>query len=167
MVTEPVPKAALPHDPYIAAVVTVLSAVGAAPSEWWTDSGEENRHDEDGLACMLTATLVWDDEHPSLNTELYPHGIVLLWESPVEDWQWAPRKADGHLERDPEPIATMGRWSAPVAVAETSVALLTGRAAPAGYAPYWDEAAPVVEAVAAWEAAEQAKVDAYKAGGHG
>jgi hypothetical protein len=145
----------LPHDPYITAVIEALAAAGLEPTEWWTSDGELDRYRDDehaGLATMLDAYLIWDDEHPALSTEAHEHGIALVWEHPAEQWQWAPREANGHLAHDPEFLPLLGRYADPAAVVATVRALLAGEPLPEGYAPYWHPADSVRVAVAAWAA---------------
>lgn len=147
----------LPHDPYITAVTDTLTAAGLEPTEWWTSDDELDRYRDDdfaGLATMLDAFLVWDDEHPALTATAHKHGIALVWEHPAEQWQWAPRKANGHLDRDPEFVATLGRYSDPAAVVAVVRAFLAGEPLPEGHAPYWHPADSVRAAVEAWQSSE-------------
>ncbi|MEV6125145.1 hypothetical protein AB0M23_32335 [Streptomyces sp. NPDC052077] len=150
----------LPHSPYITAVVTALTAAGLEPTEWWADDSNLDRYREDdldGVAVMLDAVLVWDEEHPALDGRVHRHGIALLWDHPADAWMWAERASNGRFVRDPELLPALGRWSDPAAVADTVRALLTGAPRPTGHAPYWHEADPVRVAVAAWAAAEEAQ----------
>ncbi|MFI9340004.1 hypothetical protein ACIG0D_01810 [Streptomyces sp. NPDC052773] len=147
----------LPHDPYITAVVDALTAAGLEPTQHWTEDTELDRYRDDdlsGLATMLTAVLEWDGDHPALNRTEHEHGIALLWEHPAEQWLWAPQKANGHLEREPEFLPTLGRYADPAAVVAVVRALLAGEPIPDGHAPYWHEADAVKRAVDAWAAAE-------------
>jgi hypothetical protein len=152
MTTQP-----LPHDPYIDAVTDALTTAGLEPTEAWTEGEELDRYRDDdlaGLACMLTAVLVWDGDHPVIADAVAPHGITLLWEHPAEQWMWGQRKRDGHLEREPEFLPTLGRYADPASVVAVVRALLAGQALPEGHAPYWHEADAVKRAVDAWAAAE-------------
>lgn len=140
---------ALPHDPYITAVVRALAA-GLEPDGWWTSDAEVDRYDtgpDTGCTTMLDAHLAW--VHSSGPHE---HGIHLVWEHPAEQWQWAPRKGSGVLAHDPEFLPTLGRYADPAAVVAVVRALLAGEQLPEGRAPYWHEADAVKRAVAAWAA---------------
>ncbi|MFI1889854.1 hypothetical protein [Streptomyces jumonjinensis] len=146
----------LPHDPYITAVIDALTAAGLAPTEWWTSDTEIDPYRDDdyaGVACMLTAVLLWDDEHPAL-TRGPRYGIGLVWDHPAEQWQWAPRAANGHFDRDPDFLPRLGRYSHPDTVTATVRALLAGTPLPDGCAPYWRPADSVRIAVEAWAAVE-------------
>ncbi|MCG0066272.1 hypothetical protein L0F81_23775 [Streptomyces tricolor] len=147
----------LPHDPYITAVCDALTAAGLEPTEYWTEDTELDPYRDDdlaGLATMLTAVLVWDGDHPAIGDAVAEHGITVLWEHPAEQWQWARRKGDGHLEREPEFLPALGRYADPAAVVAVVRALLAGEPLPEGHAPYWHEADSVRRAVDAWAAAE-------------
>ncbi|NEY33052.1 hypothetical protein GTU99_12765 [Streptomyces sp. PRKS01-65] len=147
----------LPHDPYITAVIDALTTAGLEPTEHWTDAGELDPYRDDdyaGLACMLTAVLVWDGDHPALTDTNAPHGITLLWEHPAEQWQWARRKRNGHLEREPE-FLPLPRWADPDAVVDVVRVLLAGLEVPGGEDPrLWLDYVAAGEAVTAWAAAE-------------
>ncbi|KMS79080.1 hypothetical protein ACH49_13565 [Streptomyces leeuwenhoekii] len=137
----------LPHDPYIDAVLNALTTAGLEPDDSWTGEDEVDRYDtglDAGCTTMLDAHLVW------MESSAHPHGIHLVWEHPAEQWQWAPRKADGSLERDLEFLPMLGRWSAPAAIVPVVRALLAGERLPEGHAPYWHEADAVRRAVTEW-----------------
>lgn len=144
--------APLPHDPYITAVIDALTAAGLEPTFAETRDTEENRFDP-ASGAELDALLVWDGDHPVVADAVAPDGIVLLWEHPAEQWQWAPRKQHGELEYGPEFLPKLGRWSDPDAVVATVRALLAGEPLPEGHAPYWHPADDVRRAVDAWAAA--------------
>ncbi|WP_326779682.1 hypothetical protein OG481_01975 [Streptomyces longwoodensis] len=147
----------LPHDPYITAVVRALLFAGMEPDGWWTSDAETDPYatgDDAGCATMLNAVLNWGPNQPTLNTDVHPDGITLIWEHPAEQWQWAPRKQHGELEREPDFLPNLGRWSDPAAVVATVRALLAGEPLPEGHAPYWHPADSVRRAVDAWAAAQ-------------
>jgi hypothetical protein len=141
----------LPHDPYISAVVDALTAVSLEPDNFWTSDSETNPYDDGpdaGCTTMLNAVITWDDE-----TDDDTGGLLLLWDHPAEQWQYArPRHEGGNTE--PEFLERLGRWSDPAAVAATAQALLAGTPLPEGHAPYWHEADAVRRAVDAWAASE-------------
>lgn len=145
----------LPHDPYITAVVDALTAAGLEPTYTETRDTEENRFDPEGCSTELDALLVWDGDADGLDTDVHEDGLVLLWAHPAGQWQWAPRKRHGELERGPEFLARLGLWSDPAAVVATVRALLAGEPLPEGHAPYWHPADAVRRAVDAWAADEQ------------
>lgn len=138
----------LPHDPYISAVVTALTAAGLEPDDYWTSDAETNPYDEGpdaGLTTMLNAVITWDADE-----EADQDGLLLLWDHPAEQWQYAwPRPEGGNTE--PEFIARLGRFSHPNAVAATARALLVGEPQPEGHAPYWHEADAIRAAITRWE----------------
>jgi hypothetical protein len=141
----------LPHDPYIRATVIALTQAGLEPDGWWTSDAEVDRYDtgpDAGCTTMLDAHLVWTA------ADSHEHGIHLVWEHPAEQWQWAPRKADGVLAHDPEFLPMLGRYADPGAVVSVVRALLAGEPLPEGHAPYWHEADAVKRAVDAWAADE-------------
>lgn len=150
----------LPHDLYIHQVTDALTAAGLEPTEFWTDGGELDHYRDDdlyGVACMLNAVLNWDDEHPALNTEAHRHGITLAWDHPAEQWQWAPRKANGHLQHDPEFLPALPRWVDPAVVVIVVRELLAGHPAPTTEGPLWTGAEVAQGAVDAWVAAEESE----------
>lgn len=147
----------LPHDLYITQVTDALTAADLAPTEVWTDQGELDRYRDDdlyGVACMLTAVLNWDDDHPALNTDANRHGITLAWDHPAEQWQWARRKENGHLEREPEFLTSLPRWADPAVVVIVVRELLAGRPAPTAVGPEWTGAEVAQHAVDAWASEE-------------
>lgn len=148
----------LPHDPYITAVVDALTAAALEPTSAETRDTEENRFDPDS-GTELDALLVWDGDAPGLDTDVHEDGLVLLWEHPAEQWQWAPRKRHGELEWEPEFLPKLGRYSDPAAVVATVRALLAGEPLPEGHAPYWHPADSVRRAITAWESGEESTPD--------
>lgn len=138
----------LPHDPYIDAILRALDTAGLDPDDAWTSDAEVNRYDA-GCTTMLDAHLVW-----TMHTGGHPHGIHLVWEHPAEQWQWAPRRADGVLAHDPEFLPVLPRWAHPVGVVEVVRELLAGRPLPEGERIRWHRHAEMQDAVDAWEAEE-------------
>ncbi|MEU6229970.1 hypothetical protein [Streptomyces sp. NPDC047042] len=150
----------LPHDLYLSQVTDALAAAGLEPTESWTDDGELDRYRDDdlsGAACMLNAVLNWDDDHPALDASKYRHGITLMWDHPAEQWQWAPRKENGHLQHDPTFLTSLPRWVDPAVVVIVVRDLLAGRPAPTSVSPLWTGAEAAQHAVDAWTGAEEAK----------
>jgi hypothetical protein len=146
----------LPHDPYIEAVVDALTAAGLAPTTAETSDAESNRYDTSGLTTQLDALLVWDGDSTGLNTHVHEDGIALLWEHPAEQWQWAPRKTHGELEREPE-FLPLHRWADPAAVVDVVRVLLAGLAVPGGEDPrLWLHFISASAAVEAWAAEDGA-----------
>lgn len=144
----------LPHDPYIRAVVIALTAAGLEPDGWWTSDAATDpyRTDDDG-ATMLNAVLLWSGDHTAIADSVAPDGMLLLWDHPAEQWQYAERRAGGGNE-EPQFLPTLGRYAHPGSVVATVSALLAGDPVPEGHAPYWHEADAVKRAVAAWAATE-------------
>lgn len=141
----------LPHDPYILeAVDDALTAAGLAPDWTQISDTETNRYDASGLTTQLDALLVWTGDHPAVNTEVHEDGIALLWEHPAEQWQWAPRKRLGELEREPEFLPSLPRWVDPAVVVRVVRELLAGRPAPAAVGPLWRDHEQAQAAVDAW-----------------
>jgi hypothetical protein len=75
-----------------------------------------------------------------------------VWEHPAEQWQWAPRRADGVLARDPEFLPGLSRWASPHDVVTVVRELLAGRPAPQDLRDRWYEHAAAQAAVDAWAA---------------
>ncbi|MGJ5831386.1 hypothetical protein [Streptomyces ossamyceticus] len=147
----------LPHDPYITAVVRALLAAGLEPDGWWTSDTETNRYDGDGLTTQLDAVLNWGPDHPALDTSVHEDGIALVWEHPAGQWQWAPRKQHGELEREPEFLVSLPRWADPAVVVIVVRELLAGCPVPTSVGPLWlghEEAQAAVDAWAAVESTE-------------
>lgn len=148
----------LPHDLYIAQITDALAAADLAPTEVWTDDGELDRYRDDdlsGAACMLNAVINWDDDHPALNADAHRHGITLMWDHPAEQWQWAPRKENGHLQHEPEFLPALPRWVDPAVVVIVARELLAGRPAPTTKGPLWTGHEVAQQAVSAWVGAEE------------
>ncbi|MBL3669096.1 hypothetical protein JL475_24495 [Streptomyces sp. M2CJ-2] len=148
---------ALPHDPYITAVLGALTAAGLEPSQWWTSDAETNRYTtgpDAGCTTQLDAVLVWEGDHPAVNTEAHEDGITLVWEHPAEQWQWAPRKPHGELKREPEFLDSLPSWVDPAVVVIVARTLLAGGPAPTSVGPLWLEHEQVQAAVDAWAAQE-------------
>lgn len=138
-----------PHDQYIAAVVDALTAAGLEPTTAQTSDAESNRYDTSGLTTQLDALLVWDGDAPGLNADEHEDGIALVWEHPAEQWQWAPRKAHGELEHEPE-FLPLSRWASPHDVVTVVHQLLAGQPAPDGLRDRWFHHAAAQAAVDAW-----------------
>jgi hypothetical protein len=146
----------LPHNAYIEAVVDALTAAGLEPTSAETSDAESNRYDASGLTTQLDALLEWDGDTPGLDTDAHEDGLILLWEHPAEQWQWAPRKQHGELEREPEFLESLPRWADPDLVVLVVRELLAGRPVPTMPAsgPLWSQHGQAQAAVDAWEAAE-------------
>lgn len=141
----------LPHDPYITAICDALTTAGLEPTTAETRDTEENRFDPD-TGAELDALLVWDGDAPGLNTDAHEDGIVLLWEHPAGQWQWAPRKLHGELEHEPEFLVSLPRWVDPAVVVIVVRELLAGRSAPTSVGPLWLGHEQAQAAVDAWAA---------------
>jgi hypothetical protein len=137
----------LPHDPYITAVVEALTTADLGPDNNWTSDAEIDRYDtgpDAGCTTMLSAYLDWD------TAPGHDHGLALMWEHPAEQWTWAPRHRDGHLEYEPE-FLPLNRWADPAAVVEVARVLHAGLPAPAAEDPrLWSNYVAAGEAVRAW-----------------
>ncbi|MBK3631596.1 hypothetical protein JHN52_01195 [Streptomyces sp. MBT97] len=138
---------ALPHDPYITAVIDALTAAGLEPDSYWTSDAETDPYatgDDAGCITMLNAVITWDDD-----THDDSGGLLLLWDHPAEQWQYARPRAEGG-NTEPEFLEQLGRYSDPAVVAAFARALLDGMPLPEGHAPYWHPADAVRRAVDAW-----------------
>jgi hypothetical protein len=149
---------ALPHDPYITAVIDALADVGLDPTDITLDDCDTR-----GTHCYLRAVITYDEDTP-LNPDHWQHGLTLLWEwhtgieaadgeperGPV--WLWAKRLRDG-ATREPEVLRVDG-YANPVQVAAAMHELdLVGR--PVKDRPgRWDGAAALDAACEAWGAEE-------------
>lgn len=148
---------ALPHDPYITAVLDALTAAGLAPDSFWTSDAETDPYETGpnaGTTTMLTAVLIWEGTHQAVNEAALPEGAALIWDHPAPHWHWGVRGRHGALLNLPELLVRLGLWSHPDTVAATVRALLNGDPAPAGHAPYWHPADAVKTAIETWAAAE-------------
>ncbi|MFH8867117.1 hypothetical protein [Streptomyces griseus] len=145
---------ALPHDPYINAVIDALTAAGLEPDNWWTSDAETDPYDTgDNAGCttMLNAVIAWDDTRIDDDDETGQDGLLLFWDHPAEQWQYArPRSEGGNTM--PEFLPKLGLYSDPGAVASTVRALLADEVLPEGHAPYWHPADAVRVAVKEWAA---------------
>ncbi|MER7971038.1 hypothetical protein ABTX35_18925 [Streptomyces sp. NPDC096080] len=143
----------LPHDRYITAVVDALAAAGLGPTSAETSDSGTNRYEtgpDAGCITQLQALLTWDVDAPGLNASKHRTGFVLLWEHPVEQWQWAPCKKPEARKRQPEPLP-LHRWADPAAVVDVVRVLLAGLPVPAGGDPrLWLHFVAASEAVTAW-----------------
>lgn len=167
---------ALPHDPYITAVVDALTAAGLTPTDRSFTSDAETL----GVYCYLNAVLALDpsrtDDVPDEDIPddaAWPHGLILVWEwhTGREEggterggfWMFAERKADGSNEY-PAWLPVQAD-AAPEAVVDC-VRLVIDRSikpgAPGGYPSgvftaderSWERAAELEAAVTAWDVPE-------------
>ena len=138
----------LPHDPYIDAVIEALDKQGLCPHDWWTSDSEDNPYG-DGPTTMLKAVLTWPGDATGVNTFLWPHGLIFVWEHPAEQWQYAALRDNGNDE--PKPIPALGRFAAPESVVAVFRALAACYPVPEGNAPYWHPADAVRDDITAWE----------------
>jgi hypothetical protein len=147
---------ALPHDPYITAVVRALLAAGLEPDGWWTSDAEIDpyRTDDDaGVVTMLNAVLLWSGDHVAVADAVAPDGMVLLWDHPAEEWQYAERRPGGGNE-EPDFLASLPRWVDPAVVVLVVRELLAGRPTPTAVGPLWLSHETAQAAVDAWAADE-------------
>ncbi|NUS86331.1 MAG: hypothetical protein HOY75_27315 [Streptomyces sp.] len=77
---------ALPHDPYITAVHTALTAADLEPIDWFTDDSDTR-----GSHCFLRAVLALDPD-----SVRWPSGLILIWE-----WHTGIEAEQGEPERGP------------------------------------------------------------------
>lgn len=113
----------LPHEPYITTVVDALTAAGLAPTTWRV-SGDEIDPRGDGCTTMDSAVLVWEGDHPEVNDDEHPDGVLLVWESSADAWQWAAFRDDGSND-DLEPLE-LPLDAAPDRVVEVARGVLSG-----------------------------------------
>ncbi|GGV46061.1 hypothetical protein [Streptomyces spectabilis] len=146
-----------PHSEYIDAVVKACTQQEIPPSDMWIEDDSLDRYRDDehsGVACMLSAILEWDADHPAVDRHVHRHGITLVWEHPAQHWMWAARKASGALLRDPEPLQALPRWAEPLLLPRVVGCLAKGYRVRFEPAQLWPEHAAAQAAVDAWEAAE-------------
>ena len=138
---------ALPHSPYITAVVDALTAVGMEPDSYWTSDAEIDPYEtgpDAGCTTMLSAVIGWDDESDDDSG-----GLFLFWDHPAGQWQHArPRSQGGNTE--PEFLASLPCWVDPAVVVIVARALLSGDPAPTAVGPLWLGCEAAQAAVAAW-----------------
>jgi hypothetical protein len=159
---------AVPHDPYISAVVDALEEAGLTAPEFHTDNSDTR-----GTHCYLSAVIELDPSgvHDIPAEDIptgtpWPHGLILIWEwhTGIEahlgepdrgaSWQWAELKEHGVCKREPEPLPVPG-WVAPAMLAATAATLIHTRT-PTPMGSLWHEhlRAPVQAACETWGAAE-------------
>lgn len=139
----------LPHDPYITTVHDALTAAGLEP-RCETSDAEIDPYEtgpDAGLTRMLSALLSWP---ASEDADGVPHdGLLLIWESPAEQWQYAEMHEDGS-NAEPRFLPHLPRFAAPASVVATVRALLAGAEPPDGLHPEWAGADQARAAVTAW-----------------
>jgi hypothetical protein len=141
------PRTALPHDPYITAVDTILTTSGIGCDDGWTSDVDE--YEPDGIHTTLSALYRWNAGDTALNPDEHPDGLLLLWNA-VAGWEYASLRPDGSNEIPTDlPIPV---WAAPIDVA-TRIRAVMGGEKPATTEQVWDNA-DVPAAVEAWRATE-------------
>lgn len=143
----------VPHDPYIAEVVNYLTTAGLEPDDWWTSDAEIDPYvggPDAGVTTMLSAVLAWSGDHAAIADAVAPDGILLLWEHPAEQWQYAERRAGGGNE-EPEFVPALPLLAHPAGVVEVVRELLAGHPVPADARIPWHRAGEVRDAIDAWE----------------
>lgn len=115
---------ALPHAPYIDAVVAELTAATMKPEQ--ADAFVEDSYDVPYLRGVITLT----PETSGIPADRFRHGLILIWDWHTgrdEDndrgpsWQWARLNEDGS-NRDPEELPVPG-WVMPAMLAAAAVTL--------------------------------------------
>jgi hypothetical protein len=143
---------ALPHAPYIDAVVAEFTTTAMTPEQ--ADAVVEDSYDVPHLRGVITLT----PDTSGIPADRYPHGLLLIWDwhtgrdddydrGPV--WQWARLNDDGS-NRDPEPLPVPG-WVMPAMLAG-AVATLAHTGTPTAMTTGWHQhlRAPVQAAIEAW-----------------
>lgn len=102
----------LPHDSYIEAVLSALSAGGLAPDQYEIETPDGER---------LDAVLNWNPSDLYPNPSEWPHGVLVCW-SQFEGWEYAANRADGSNDH-PKPLLTEF-LAAPEAIVEAVRMLL-------------------------------------------
>lgn len=137
---------ALPHDPYITAVIDALTTAGLGPDDCWTSCADEYDSDD----CLIpSAVLSWTPNHPAVDATEFDHGIGVYWNSAV-GWECARRGPYGTNE----PPYGLGPdlWGAPkhvVTAVREYLALVEHYSDVSGE---WERAGEVRAAVEAWSA---------------
>jgi hypothetical protein len=162
---------ALPHDPYMDAVVDALAAAGLNVTDSWTSDAETH-----GVYCYLNAviTLTPDDIE-------WPHGLLLMWawHTGLEDggpergpsWEFAGLNADGSNEY-PTDLPVDG-YAAPEAVVEAARKVVAVEIGAGGFHNFgqpkwdggliggtWEHAGELTAACEAWASDETAPAPA-------
>ncbi|MER5356101.1 hypothetical protein ABT093_37995 [Kitasatospora sp. NPDC002551] len=83
-------------EAYLYEVEDMLDAVGLSPSD--IDIRDCDELAEDGITTVPSAVLTWRPEHPLVDADTYPHGLLVAW-STETGWQYASLRADGSNEQ--------------------------------------------------------------------
>lgn len=145
----------LPHDSYMTAVADALTAVGIAPSQWWTSEDDSGANSD-----RLDAVFQWHDgaAHP----EHWPHGVYLTWDQ-YDGWRLTEAgggrnihtlSADSRIYCDPRQVAVDVRARLTHGLDGWTPGPICISGAP------WDGQA-IKAAVEGWEASEPAENDPH------
>lgn len=156
----------LPHAPYILAVAEALTAAGLEPDEVEILDSEDNPYDDgpDTAACMLTGWITLDGEHPAVDGNRHPEGLMLIWEQPAGTWRWSPLRSPGVLVGEARWLDALPSFTAPDAMVGAVRALLVGDTPSGPLTPEWigPEADEVRAACERW-AADEVDADGWAA----
>ncbi|MFE0460747.1 hypothetical protein ACFW1A_16010 [Kitasatospora sp. NPDC058965] len=135
----------LPHDPYITAVDTALTAAAIGCDDGWTSEADE--HDHDGNPT-LSAVFTWHADNTALDTDLFVHGAGVYW-ALTSGWEYAAMRLDG--SNDIPSSLPLPLWAEPADVVQAVRSALVGLPLPPQPAREWLNT-DVATAVEAWAA---------------
>ncbi|MFB7474005.1 hypothetical protein [Kitasatospora sp. NPDC056184] len=88
-------------EQYIDQVDDALTACGLRPTD--VDIRDCDELAEDGITTVPSAVLTWRPEHPLVDVETHPHGLLVAW-STETGWQHASLRENGSNEQ----LASLG-----------------------------------------------------------
>lgn len=141
--------AALPHAPYIQAVVDRLAGAGLQPSTVELHDSADNAWDA-AAGRMLTCRIGLNGRHPAV-TDWF--GVDLVWEHPAPAWQRQRTGRDGEPTGPLESLPGLPLFADPDAVLTALRAALADRPLPQS-AALWPDSRPVADDVQRWARAE-------------
>lgn len=150
---------ALPHDPYIKAVIDALTEAGLTPEQ--VNTFVEDSYDVPYLRGTITLT----PETSGIPADRWPHGLLLIWDwhtgtdeyyEPGPNWMWARINKDGSNTWPYNELPVLGWVAPPMLAAAVATLAHTGQATPMNSLWHDHLLSPVTAACEAWGASEGA-----------
>jgi hypothetical protein len=105
-------------EAYLTTIEDALTAAGLRPT--LVDLHEHDEYDETG-DTVPSAVLTWPAEHPLVDEDTHPHGLLVAWAS-TTGWEHASRRQDGSTEQ-PQHLAVADAAPDDLAAALLPIAL--------------------------------------------